>query len=170
MGRRCWGKWEQSNSRLSDCKVPPKSRRIFTFNLPNYHTVPTAAVFCSYLNTIHDTWPIQKGVRGPTVARLSWLQIRLCNITLPTCRKHKTVYCSTNSLCMYLQMCVTECISVDIMCTQWQSHWVQGYKEHLKEDKRITLIYLNHTYIHLYKASVLNIALLIEKSPSRRGW
>lgn len=59
------------------------------------HSFPTAAVSCSYLNTIHDTLPIQnRRQRAHSGCALSWLQIRVCVITLFSYEKHMTMNCT----------------------------------------------------------------------------
>lgn len=74
--------------------------------VPLSHPFPTASAPIS----IHDTVPIQnrrqRAHSGSSV--LSWLQIRLCVITLFGYGKHMTMNCSTIGLCAYLQMWVCD--------------------------------------------------------------
>lgn len=105
---------EQSNPRSSEHKVRAEPLCILTCYLPNYQrscyltALRQQQGLCSYLNTIHNTLPIQnrrqRADSGSSV--LSWLQIRLCVIALLSYGKHMSVSCS----------------AIVRMCTQRQRH------------------------------------------------
>lgn len=138
MRRRYSGLYEKYHPRSSEHKVHPESLWILPLSkVLLSHSVLTAAGFCSYPNTIHDTLPIQnrrqRAHSGSSV--LSWLQIRLCVITLFSYGKHMTMNCSTIGLCAYLSMCVCDygyscmCVHSDSVTGCKQNSWI-GKKGH----------------------------------------
>lgn len=140
MSRRCAGLYKQSNPRSSEQKVHPEPLWIYQKVLLSHSFSHSSRLL--FLSERHSRPPIQnrrqRAHTGSSV--LSWLQIRLCVITLFSYGKHMTMKCSTIGLGAYLRMCVCVWLRVHVhVCSQWQHHRLHEQNSCTIHAMRITL-------------------------------
>lgn len=107
MSRKGWGQYKQPDPRSSENKVYPEPLNgVISWTIKG----PAISVFPQQQQVSAPIWTpftiLGQFGKGVTTHRgsgaLSWLQIKLCVITLVSYGKHMTVNCSTIGLCVYV--------------------------------------------------------------------